>query len=80
MVNSAITFQYWQEGFIFIGIFAVVVGLPCFAVTVLGTKLINHLGRYPSKSATSQMNVCIKLLAVELFSFGLLAGVFHFFS
>ena len=80
MVDSALTFQYWQEGFIFIGIFAVVVGVPCFAVTVLGTKLINHLGRYPTKSATLQMKVCIKLLVVEMFSFTLLALVFHIFS
>ena len=73
-------FQYWHEGFVFIGIFLVIVGLPCFFTALLGTRLIDRLGNYPSRSAKLQMSVCIQLLVVEIISFMLLALVFHIFS
>lgn len=79
-MDAALSFQYWHEGLIFISIFLVAIGLPCLAVGVLGTRLINHLGRYPSQSANIQMSVCIKLLFIEIFSFAILALVFHIFS
>jgi hypothetical protein len=73
-------FQYWTEGLIFIGLFSFIVGLPCLMVAILGTRLINHLGQHPSKSARLQMITCVQLLAVEIFSFGVLAIFFHIFS
>ena len=73
-------FQYWTEGLIFIGIFLFVVGLPCLMVALLGTKLIDHIGQCPSKSARLQMIVCVQLLLVEIVSFGVLAVFYHIFS
>jgi len=73
-------FQYWHEGFIFIGLFVVMVGVPCFFTALLGTKLIESLGQYPSRSAKLQMGVCVQLLLVEIFSFMTLALFFHVFA
>lgn len=73
-------FQYWTEGFIFIGLFALVIALPCLMVAFLGTRLINHIGQYPSKSAKQQLIVCAQLFAVELVSFAILAVFYHIFS
>jgi hypothetical protein len=73
-------FQYWTEGLIFIGLMLFVVGVPCVAVAVLGTKLIDHIGQYPTKSAKLQMSVCVQLLLVEIFSFLVLAAFFKIFS
>ncbi len=73
-------FQYWREGWVFIAAMLFVVGIPCIAVAVLGTKLIDHIGRFPTKSAQLQMGVCIQLLFVEIFSFLMLALFFHVFS
>ncbi len=73
-------FQYWREGWAFIATMLFIVGSPCVAVAVLGTKLIDHIGRFPTKSAQLQMGVCIQLLVVEIISFLMLALFFHVFS
>jgi hypothetical protein len=73
-------FQYWTEGVVFIGLMLFVVGVPCVAVALLGTKLIDHIGQYPTKSAKLQMGVCLQLLAVEIISFLVLAVFFKIFS
>ena len=73
-------FGYWYEGLIFIGIFLLMVGLPCWAIAALGTKLINNLGQYPSKSAKYQMDVALKLLAIEIGTFIFMAVFFRIFA
>lgn len=73
-------FQYWHEGFAFIGVMLIIVGFPCVAVGILGSRLIDHMGQYPSRSARLQMSVCIQLLLIEIVSFLLLALFFHIFS
>ena len=73
-------FQYWHEGFVFIGLFLFMVGLPCVVTAILGTRLIDNLGQWPSKNARLQMGVCVQLLLVEIFSFFMLAIFFHIFS
>lgn len=73
-------FQYWTEGLIFIGMFMLIVGIPCVLVAWLGTRLINYIGEHPSSSAKMQMTVCVQLLFVEILSFSVLALFFHIFS
>jgi hypothetical protein len=73
-------FQYWTEGLTLIGVMLFIVGVPCIAVAVLGTRLIDHIGQYPTKSARLQMSVCVQLLAVEIVSFLMLALFFKVFS
>ncbi len=73
-------FQFWHEGFIFIGFFIFMVGVPCFLIALLGTKLIDNLGQWPSKSARLQMGICAGLLVTEICTFLMLALFFHVFS
>jgi hypothetical protein len=73
-------FQYWHEGLIFIGLFAFIIGFPCIMVAMLGTKLINYIGQYPSKCARRQMIACLQLFVIELISFAILALFYHIFS
>jgi hypothetical protein len=73
-------FRFWYEGTLFILFFLFIVGLPCFFVAFLGTKMMNDLGNFPTKTAKIQMNIIWKLLLVEIFSFGLLTLFFHIFS
>ena len=73
-------FQYWHEGIAFVGLMLFVVGVPCVAVSVLGVRLIEHIGQYPTKSARLQMSVCVQLLVIEIVSFAILALFLHVFS
>jgi hypothetical protein len=73
-------FEYWTEGFIFIGIFFVIVGLPCIFVGILGTRLIDYIGVHPSKSSPMQLKVTLQLIVVQMISFLILAVFFHMFS
>lgn len=73
-------FQYWYEGLVFIGFFLFMVGFPCLMTGILGTRLIDDLGQWPSKSARFQMKTAIPLLFVQVFSFFMLALFFHIFS
>jgi hypothetical protein len=73
-------FQFWHEGLIFIGCFFVMVGLPCLLTAILGTKLIDNLGQWPSRSARLQLGICIQLLLVEIFTFAMLAAFYRVFS
>jgi hypothetical protein len=73
-------FEYWHEGLLFIGLFLVMVGVPCFFTAILGVRLIEDLGQWPSKSARLQMGVCVQILCVEIAAFLMLAGFFKFFS
>ncbi|MBF0386509.1 MAG: hypothetical protein HQL20_01475 [Candidatus Omnitrophica bacterium] len=73
-------FQFWHEGFVFIGMFLVMVGVPCFFTAMLGTRLIENLGQHPSRSAKMQMGICVQFLLVEIFAFAMLLLFFHVFS
>ena len=73
-------FQFWHEGLIFIGCFFVMVGLPCLLTAILGTKLIDNLGQWPSRSAKLQLGICVQLLLVEIFTFAMLAAFYRVFS
>lgn len=73
-------FEFWQEGFVFIGIFLFMVGVPCLIAAFLGTHLIDHLGQHPSRSGKLQMSVCIQLLITEILTFFMLAMFFRIFS
>ena len=73
-------FRYWYEGIIFITIFATLVGVPSFFTAVIGSKMLNDLGNFPSRSAQIQSSACWKVLVVEIITFILFAGFFHLFS
>ncbi len=47
-------FKHWFQGLEMIGMFLVVVALPCFFIGLWGSRMINDLGNFPSKSAQIQ--------------------------
>ena len=73
-------FREWLEAFKLIIIFAVLVGVPCFFTAVMGSKMINDLGNFPTKSSQIQKHVSWKVLIVQIISFVLLLGFFNAIS
>ena len=73
-------FHYWYEGLLFVSFFAVIIGLPCYFVTLFGTKMINDLGNFPTKTAKIQTSILWKVLIVEIVSFMMLTAFFQIFS
>lgn len=73
-------FEYWNEGLIFILCFLVMVGFPCLMVALLGPKLIDEIGTWPTRTARAQMKMVLPLFIVEIVSFGMLAVFFQIFS
>ena len=73
-------FRDWYESILFIMVFGTLVLAPCFFTAVVGSKMLNDLGNFPTKSAQIQSSACWKVLIVEIISFVLLAAFFHFFS
>ena len=71
-------FKHWFQGLQMIGMFMVVVALPCFFIGLWGTKMINDLGNHPSKSALIQASAGWKIILVEIVSFTFLIGLFIF--
>ncbi len=73
-------FKYWYEGIIFIVIFGMLVLIPCFFTAVIGSKMVNDLGNFPTKSAKIQSSACWKVLIIEIIFFIFFAAFFQLFS
>lgn len=73
-------FTYWYEGLIFIAIFMVVMAIPCVLIVFLGSRLINQLGQYPTKSGKINVDVALPLLGSMFVSFGMLFLFYRYFS
>ena len=71
-------FKHWFQGIEMIGLFLIVVALPCFFIGLWGSKMINDLGNFPTKSTQIQMSSGWKIFLVEIISFILLLGLFVF--
>ena len=50
-------FKYWWGGLIMISLFWITIGVPCAIVAFWGSKMINDLGNFPTKSAKIQVSV-----------------------
>jgi hypothetical protein len=75
-----VVFDYWWEALIFGSVFAFIVIIPCLLVVLIGRKMIEQLGQYPTKTPFIQMSIFVKLVLVEIFAFSLLLVFYHFFS
>ena len=73
-------FEYWYEGFIFIGIFFILILIPCIGVAIIGYQMIQKLGHFPSKTPAIQMSIIAQLVITEIISFSLLLLFYHIFS
>ena len=68
------------EFYLFIGIFFVVLLVPCLGISIIGYKMINKLGYYPSKTPAIQLSILFKLIAIEVASLTLLLIFFQIFA
>lgn len=64
-----VEFNLWFESFILASIFAVLIITPCILVAILGRKLIDQLGQFPSKTSKLQMSIFIPLVLIEITTF-----------
>lgn len=65
-------YEYWDAGILLVIGFFILMIIPCVSVAVIGYRMITKLGQYPSKTPEIQMSIWLKLLIIEVFSFGLI--------
>mgnify|MGYP000869305497 CR=1 FL=1 len=65
---------------ILVGLFFLMINVPCAIIFWLGRKFIEKLGRYPSQTPAIQIDLCIKLAIVEVVSFTFIMAVFKILS
>jgi hypothetical protein len=75
-----VAFDLWKEAFVFGVIYAVIITIPCVIAGIMGVKMINQLGTYPSKTPFIQMSIFFKLVLLEIVTFTLLVGFYHVFT
>lgn len=73
-------FDLWGESFIFIIIFSVILLVPCILVALIGRKMIDKLGQYPTQTPVIQMSIFIKLVILEVIAFAALLGFYNIFQ
>ena len=70
----------WISAFELIAGAAILIGVPCVFTAIYGSKIINDLGNFPTKSALIQMKASWIILLVQIVSFLLLLGFFNVIS
>lgn len=73
-------FKYWYEGLIFIFSFSLIIAIPCVCVVLMGTKMINELGNFPTKSAKIQTGTLWKLFIIEIIASCILMVFYKIFA
>lgn len=75
-----VIFNEWFEAFIFIGVFSVIIIIPCIIIAKIGKGLIDQLGLHPSNAPIIHLSIIYKLLITEIFSFSALIVFLAYFS
>jgi len=75
-----VVFNFWTESIIFLLVFTVIIVVPCVFVALLGKKMIDRLGQFPSQAPVIQMGVLLKLAVIEMVTFIALIIFYHIFS
>ena len=73
-------FEYWTESIVLILLFFVIILIPCVGVSIMGSKMIDQLGQFPSRAPVIHMSVLLKLSVLEIISFAMLLVFFRVFS
>ncbi len=73
-------FEYWYEALIFIGIFLVLILVPCVAVGMMGYQMLHRVGNEPSKTPFIQLSIFWQLVVLEALSFLCLIIFANFFD
>lgn len=75
-----VEFDLWSQAFIFAVVFIPIIMIPCILVCLIGRKMIDQLGMFPSQTPIIQMSIFGKLVLIEIVTFGLLLGFYQFFT
>lgn len=70
----------WIYSLIFVGVFALIVLIPCAIIAIMGRKAINEMGRYPTRIPLIQSKMMLPLIFVDVITFALLLGFYNVFS
>jgi hypothetical protein len=73
-------FRDWFEAFKLIVVFGILIGVPCFFTAILGSRMINDLGNFPTKSAQIQKKASWIVIIIQVISFIFLLGFFNAIS
>ena len=73
-------FNLWGEAFVFIGVFSILMSIPCIFVVFLGRNMMDQIGYFPTKTPAIQMKIVMKLVAVEVMAFLLFVGFYLVFT
>lgn len=75
-----VEFNLWREAFILAIVFGIIITISCVLLGIIGTKMIDQMGRYPSKAPVIQLSIVGKLILIEIFAFGSLMIFYNVFS
>jgi hypothetical protein len=70
-------FQQWFQAFQLVLVALILVAVPCFVTIVLGGRVINELGNFPTKWIEIQKSSVWKVLVTQIVSLALLLGFFN---
>lgn len=73
-------FEYWSAGLVILSWFTFIIVVPCVGVLLIGTKEIDKLGLWPTKSAIMDNATFVKLFILGVISFGQLSLFLHIFQ
>ena len=73
-------FEFWPEAYKFIGIFFFLLLVPCIGIAIIGYRMIDKLGHFPSKTPAIQLSIFLQLVATEVISFGLILLAYQIVS
>ena len=68
------------EMLILIAIWFVIIVIPCVGIGFIGKRLINRLGKFPSKTSGITLNIMWKLIVIEVVSLTLILLFFKVFT
>lgn len=75
-----VDFDLWKESFIFALVYGGIIIIPCVLVALIGKKMIDRLGKHPSRTPVIQMSIFLPLVAIEIATFACLIGFYKIFS
>ncbi len=75
-----VEFNLWFESFVFCAIYSFIIITSCIFAGILGCKMFDRLGQYPTKTPIIQMELFLPFIILEILTFGALLGFYNAFS
>lgn len=75
-----VEFNLWGESLIFFLVFSMIMIVPCVLVALMGRKMVDRLGQYPTKTPIIQMSIFLPFVVTVAITFVSLIGFYHIFE